>query len=47
TGRKPIWFEEIEQKVLEEPVSQKIKAEWQKNMTNTLAPRLERAIKAG
>ncbi|CAG8717069.1 1160_t:CDS:2, partial [Gigaspora margarita] len=41
TGRKPIWFEKIEQKVLEGSISRKIKAEWQQNMTNTLAPRVE------
>ncbi|CAG8835101.1 5892_t:CDS:2, partial [Gigaspora margarita] len=39
--RKPIWFDKIEQKLLEGPDSQKIKTEWRQNMTNTLAPRLE------
>ncbi|CAG8450460.1 7037_t:CDS:1 [Gigaspora rosea] len=41
TGRKPIWFKEIEQIVLEGPSTQKIKPEWQQNMINTLAPRAE------
>ncbi|CAG8486668.1 6469_t:CDS:2, partial [Gigaspora rosea] len=39
TGRKPIWFEEIEQIILEGPSTRKIKPEWQWDMINTLAPR--------
>ncbi|CAG8835080.1 35065_t:CDS:2, partial [Gigaspora margarita] len=40
-GRKPIWFDKIEQKLLERSNLQKIKTEWQQNMTNILAPRVE------
>ncbi|CAG8472258.1 7095_t:CDS:2 [Gigaspora rosea] len=39
TGRKPIWFEEIKQKILEGPNTRKIKPEWQWDRINTLAPR--------
>ncbi|CAG8777870.1 5439_t:CDS:2, partial [Gigaspora rosea] len=41
TGRKPIWFEKIEQIILEGPSSRKVKPEWQQDMINTLTPRAE------
>ncbi|CAG8741574.1 24057_t:CDS:1, partial [Gigaspora rosea] len=41
TGRKPIWFEEFEQIILEGPSTQKIKPKCQWDMINTLAPRAE------
>ncbi|CAG8785367.1 16920_t:CDS:2, partial [Gigaspora rosea] len=37
--RKPIWFEEIKQKLLEGPNTQKIKPNWQRDRINTFTPR--------
>src|SRR5260363_224301 len=41
TGRKPTWFAEIEQKLLDGPDTRRIKTEWQQEKRNDLAPRAE------
>src|SRR5260363_107771 len=40
-GRKPTWFAEIKQKLLDEPDTRRIKTEWQQEKRNDLAPRAE------